>query len=86
MLGRRDADHLVGVHVHALQLVESRGIFHEAQIHLPVHDLAGNLLEPRSIDADLDVREPFHVGPQGDGQQVHRRGLVGRDCQGPGRH
>ena len=44
--------------------MERGHFFHEADVDFPIDHLAGNLLEPASVDPDLDVWESAHVGPQ----------------------
>ena len=84
MPGRGDAHHLVGVHVHPLQLVEGRFVLHEADVDFAVHDLARNFVEAAAIDADLDVGKLLQVALERRRQQVDGGGLVRGDGQRAG--
>ena len=84
MARRRDAHHLVGVHLHPLQLVKRRLVLDEADVDFAVHDLARNLVQAAAIDADLDVGELLQVGAQRRRQQIDGRRLVRRDRQRAG--
>src|SRR5262245_16862487 len=79
---RSDQDHLVGVDLDALQLVEARFVLDEADVDLAVHHLTGNLCERAPIDADLDVRKARQVVAQRSGQEIHGGRLVRGDVEG----
>ena len=64
MLRRRDENHLVGVHVHPVQLVERRLVLDEADVHFAIHHLPRNLGQPAALNADADVGKLLQVVPQ----------------------
>src|SRR5580765_2007928 len=78
---RGNQNHLVGVDLDALQLVEARFVLDETDVDLAVHHLPGDLGERAPINADLDVRKASQVRPQRCGQEIDGGRFVGGDVE-----